>query len=152
MKISKLIALLEQAKSEFGDREVMLWNGFAQDVVPMNPEFVPETLYRPKKETFARSYAGFCIRDVVERAQKDNPSRTYEEVFDTISKEQIARWEEEGRQKYRSSSQSKWAYVSIPYMEDFYQDKTSYAQKQILIIQPKLKGETCYDRCGKMSY
>ena len=39
-----------------------------------------------------------------------------------------------------------------PYLEDFYQDKTSYAQKQILIIQPKLKGETCYDRCGKMSY
>ena len=84
MKISKLIALLEQAKSEFGDREVMLWNGFAQDVVPMNPEFVPETLYRPKKETFARSYAGFRIRDVVERAQKDNPSRTYKEVADTI--------------------------------------------------------------------
>lgn len=152
MKISKLIALLEQAKSEFGDREVMLWNGFVQDVVPMNPEFVPETLYRPKKETFAHSYAGFRIREVVERAQKDNPSLTYKEVADTIPKEQITHWEEEGRQKYRSSSQSKWAYVSIAYVEDFYQDKNSYAQKQILIIQPKLKGETCYDRCGKMSY
>lgn len=152
MKISKLIALLEQAKSEFGDREVMLWNGFVQDVVPMNPEFVPETLYRPKKEIFARSYAGFRIREVVERAQKDNPSLTYKEVADTIPKEQITHWEEEGRQKYRSSSQSKWAYVSIAYVEDLYQDKNSYAQKQILIIQPKLKGETCYDRCGKMSY
>jgi hypothetical protein len=43
MRKNDLIAILQDIR---GNPEIMLWNGFTQDVVPINPRITENTLYK----------------------------------------------------------------------------------------------------------
>lgn len=128
MKKSKLIELLNTID---GDPEVVLWNGFVSDYQHISPELIEEYLTKPTFETYQLGW--------LNEKRRDANSWDVELNEDELK---------ECRLRYNRSLN--WEYNEFITTEDI-KTKT-YKKKRIVFLQPKLRGETYWDRLGDMSY
>lgn len=133
MRKNDLIKLLESVK---GNPEVMLWNGFVEDVVPLSKDYTEETLYKHSKEFLMSALEGEYRRD-----HDINYSIP-------LSEEAIKTIKEKTENAYRNTEYT----LPNPFL-GFEEYKNWYGRKKsILILQPKLVGKTCFDRIGEINY
>lgn len=123
MRKNDLIKLLQDIK---GNPEIMLWNGYVEDVVPIDKNIQESSLFK-------MTFEGYKERVNIERQARDKlPPYSDDEV----------------RQLYRQYNKG-WEFYAYyaPGKEDNW-----YKEKRILVISPKITGKQAFDRLGNINY
>jgi hypothetical protein len=127
MKKVKLIKLLEDIP---GNPDILLWNGYVQDWVPIDPKLVRQLLVKESFEHYCESYR---LEKCVERKEWD-----YQ-----LSEEKI----EQLKQGYKKFD---WEFNN--YVTQEMLDNKDYFSKPIYFIQSKPRGVETFDRLGAIAY
>ena len=124
MRKNDLIKLLQDIK---GNPEIMLWNGYVEDVVPINKSIQESSMFK-------MTFEGYKDRVNIERKVRDNlPEYSDEEVKKMYNQYKIGAW------KF-------YAYYAPEKGDDWYKEK------RILVISPKITGKQAFDRLGNINY
>lgn len=127
MKKSKLIEMLSAIE---GDVDIKLWNGMVGDWVEIDTKLVPTTLVRMTKAYWLK----LCM------AEKRMKGTLNEESLLSFMKTLAT----------QHPKVCKWQIN--PHVSDNDIKLKHYEAKKVQIMQAKLKGESCFERTGTMSY
>lgn len=128
MKKDKLIELLSSIE---GNPEIVMWNGFVGDYMHISPKFVEDKLVK-------KTLAGY-LEDCWLSECRDRNDWNYK-LTDDLRGQLTSQY-----RKY-----NKWEQNQYITKEDI--NSNRYTAKRVVYIQPKLRGETCFDRNGNLSY
>ena len=127
MKKVKLIKLLEDIP---GNPDILLWNGYVQDWMPINPKIVRQLLV---KESFEHYCESVRIEECIDK--KDWSQLLSEETVEQL------------KQSYKEFD---WEFNNFITQELL--DTKEYFSKPVYFLQSKPRGISTFDRLGAISY
>jgi hypothetical protein len=128
MKKNDLIKILVAIE---GNPEIVLWNGFVEDVVAIEPKVVTVRLTKMSRD--------YWFQSVLREEQRDKEDWTFQYT------------EHEKAAIYKSYNKNvKWELNDFVTYEDI--DSGKYLEKYVKVVQSKIKGIRTFDRQGTMSY
>lgn len=124
MRKNDLIQLLQGMP---GNPEVVLWNGFVEDVQPIHKHVVPVKLHK-------LSFEGYKERINIDRQVREAGEPLDDATLCGMYKQHgVGDWEL--LRYYPPSVGDKW-----------------YKTKTVLVLEPKLTGKSTFDRNGRIDY
>lgn len=129
MKVKDLIQQLQQLPQ---NQEIMIWNGYVGDVMPINPLVVRTELVKLEFEEYVQR----CfIEEVIHYGRDKNVVFTEEEISEL-------------RQSYKEH----YSFEMNQYVTEEDIKSGRYRCKKICVLQPKPTGKKMFDRLGEVSY
>lgn len=129
MKVKDLIYYLQQLPQ---NQEIMIWNGYVGDVMPINSSVVRTELVKLDFDEYLQR----CFAEEVVREGRDKNINFSEEEISEL----------------RRSYKEHYSFELNQYVTDEDIKSGRYKCKKICVLQPKLTGKKMFDRLGEVSY
>lgn len=128
MKKNDLIKLLQSIE---GNPDMVLWNGTVGDYQDIDKKLVAGDLVKMTLKHYLES----CLLEACREKKDFSYKHIVEEVAElTKSYRKVCKWETNN------------------YVTQRHIDEKMYSSKRVFYIQPKVKGETSWDRYGGIAY
>lgn len=133
-----------------GNPDIMLWNGFVGDVVPLDKNMISVELYKDSLDYIKKLYEFEYIRQLMQTLPSDmNEDEQYNIAYIMLheNKQLLDKLHRSATKKYLTR---KYEYRTS--VNDEFLKSGKLKCKKVLVLQARKTGKTCWDRAGSIRY